>query len=186
LAFIFIAFLFRPKLSPKAIIGVLLLVVTISLVFAGLVGQAKQFKIRKYGLENSQTRLIYSQLAFENFMVKPWVGSGLDTFQFVSRTSEKTTQLSTNYAHNFFLQMFSDAGILGFLTSFGLVFSVLWLGLKKIKEKGQTKERLLLMMFWLGILASALNGLVDFDWQIPTVFFLFCLIGGLFFKNNPL
>ncbi len=179
-AFALTAFLFRPKLSPKAIIGVLLFLITFGLAFSVLASQAKQFNIRKYGIESSKTRLIYYQIALENFIARPLVGSGLDTFRFVSRASEKTTKLSTNYAHNFFLQMLTDAGILGFLSSVGLIFWVLWLGLKRVKEKGQTKEGLLLTMFWVGLLASTLNSLVDFDWQIPTVLFVFWLIAGLF------
>lgn len=170
--------LFRLVSRKKMVAVFLTIALILTLILGGSLTQVRKFGVYKQELTNKE-RLIYWRQAWENFLKHPLTGSGLDTFRFVGKASEKTKQ-KTYYAHNFFLQMLSDTGILGFFSSLGLIFSALWLGFKRVREKWQTKEGFLLSMFWLGLLASTLNSLVDFDWQLPTVFFIFWLIAGVF------
>lgn len=185
LAFFFSLIVFRLFSWQKITTISLLFLLVIVTIFGKSTGSAKQFGVGKSDLTN-KTRVIYWRQAIDNFIKNPLWGSGLDTFRVVSRTSERTVTPTTYYTHNFFLQMLSDAGILGFLTSIGLIFSVFWHGYKKISPKIGAikivirKEGLLLLALWVGLLASTLNAFVDFDWQLPTIFFLFWLIAGIF------
>lgn len=129
-------------------------------------------------------RLLYWNQAVTNFTLYPLWGTGLDSFGEISQNSRFLQKkfLRSNFVHNFFLQMLSDAGIFGFLTSVGLIGLVLWQAGKKISSKFYVKlhEQMFFLAFYGGIFASALNTLVDYDWQIPTVFLIFWIWSGFF------
>ncbi len=140
-------------------------------------------------------RPLYWRWAVKNLTFHPYFGTGLDTFGKVSKVSsflEKSTALRSDHVHNFFLQMLSDAGIFGFLTSTILISSVLWQALRKFKvqsspaspsEAGRAKlkveERSFYLALFVGLFASTLNALVDYDWQLPSVFLIFWMMGGM-------
>lgn len=178
-AFVISAFFFRFLPRQKMIALLVFLALIALLLINKAAGNAGKFGVAKYEL-TSKTRIVYWQQALDNFINRPLVGSGLDTFRFVNKNSQRKAFPSTYFAHNFFLQMLSDAGLVGFISSFSLIFAVLWNAFGKTKEKLKTKEGLLLVMFWTGLLASSLNSLVDFDWQLPAVFFIFWLVASLF------
>ncbi|OGH11906.1 MAG: hypothetical protein A2857_02275 [Candidatus Levybacteria bacterium RIFCSPHIGHO2_01_FULL_36_15] len=130
--------------------------------------------------QSSAIRIQYWNRAINNFLAHPVLGSGPNTFGFSSKIA------STDSAHNFFLQMLSDVGIFGFLTSLGLIIAVFInayrvtsRSLKSLNNRRKA-EGYFFLALWIGILASALNNLVDFDWQIPTVFYIFWILAGLF------
>lgn len=169
---------FLLKLIPvkKMFLSLVIVVLTVGLITA-TANTAKWFKVKKYDLNN--TRIVYWQKAWENFQQSPLIGKGLNTFS-LNKRDYPQKPLSTIFAHNFFIQMLSDAGILGFLSSLFLIKAALITSFQKVKSLSLQKERLLLTMFWIGLLASTLNALIDFDWQIPAVFFIFWLIAAMF------
>lgn len=136
------------------------------------------FGFSKPAVITNASRLLYIRDAIGNGLKHPFLGSGLNTYYSVSK-NDLSLSLKTYYAHNFFFQMFSDAGIPGFVASILLVFSALFYFLKSISKK-RSKEMMFFIMLWVGILASFFNTLFDFDWQLPTVFFIFWTLGGLF------
>lgn len=130
------------------------------------------------------SRTLYWSQAVTNFTLHPFFGTGLDTFRKVNSNSafpQKPTSLRSDYAHNFFLQMLSDMGIFGFLTGLGLIFAVLTRSAQKILVKSHSvlSDKFLLIAFFVGIFASTLNTLFDYDWQLPTVFLIFWINAGL-------
>lgn len=179
LALFFLTFLFTLVAKKKIFMLVLVSLLIFNIVILGSRNSAKSVGVGKYELTPA-SRTIYWKEAVDNFLKNPLTGSGLDTFRLVDAQRKTKTPTRTYYTHNFFLQILSDAGILGFLTSIGLIFSVLWYGYKRVEERIGAKEGLLYLMFWVGIFASTLNTFVDFDWQLPTVFLIFWVIAGLF------
>lgn len=133
---------------------------------------------RKIDVTVQTNRVLYWNQAVTNFTLHPLFGTGLDTFRKVNSNSafpQKPTSLRSDYAHNFFLQMLSDAGIFGFLTSLGLIFIILSHSVQKILVKSHSvlSDKFLSIAFFIGIFASTLNTLFDYDWQLPTIFLLF-------------
>jgi len=110
------------------------------------------------------------------------LGTGLNTFA-LSPTSV-IKQDATNYAHSFFFQMLSDTGIYGFILSLVLVGSVIWQSVRTTMHIKDKQQKLLYICFFTGILASVLNSLVDFDWQLPLVFLVFCTTAGILSKSS--
>lgn len=177
LSTIFLLLVFPIFSRRKVIIAAFITVLLTFFILIALGNWSKTIGIFKdnYALK---TRLIYWQTVWRNSLEKPLAGTGLDTIRYIKPKSPKDKPIGTYYAHNFFLQILSDAGIFSFLSSLGLICMVLFLGYKKIKKETISERKLLFMALWIGIFASTLNSLVDFDWQLPTVFFFFWLFAG--------
>lgn len=173
---------FRLLPKQKRILFLAVPVLFTSVLFGLSATRAKDLGVWKSPITRFKT-FIYWQQAVDNFVGNPLVGSGLDTFREVNLASERREEkgvIFSYYVHNFFLQMLSDAGAAGFITSIALVFSLLLRAGKKVKEKLPNKEGFLLLALWTGLWASTVNSLFDFDWQLPTVFLIFWMIAGLF------
>lgn len=166
--------------------GSVVILIVVELFLSGVLFFYKEIGVKKSVFPFESSRMVYWKQAYNNFLSNPVKGTGIDTFDIVNRKSREK-KMATNYAHNFFLQMLSDAGIFGFASAVVLILSVLLHIFRKVKEKLaeehnilRNSEAFLLLLFAVGLLASSVNSFTDFDWQIPTVFFIFWLIAGLF------
>lgn len=149
----------------------------------GFMNQNKNFLIRKFRipLNFKYSRIIYWNQAISNFRENPIFGTGLDTFRYINRKAPRVKGVVGSYfVHNFFLQMLSDAGILGFVTSLMLILNVLWLGVLKVYE---SKDFFYISLF-VGMLASSLMAMLDMGWSLPTVFLIFWVIVGITISRN--
>jgi len=177
----FIIFFFR--FVPKQKIPLFFIIGSFGLLLSFITPIAKQVGVTKPDVLSS-ARPVYWKTAIVNGLSHPITGTGLDTFRHLSYNTSSRV-LKADYAHNFFLQILSDTGILGFLSSIGLIGSVLWKAARRVFEIRNLKfeirnsQKALLLAFWVGLLASTLNTIVDFDWQLPTVFLVFWLFAGL-------
>ena len=137
----------------------------------------KTLKLVKNPLAHTQSRLIYWQAAYDNFLSNPLKGSGLDTFHEVLNNSGSAIGKvrDTTNVHNFFLQMLSDSGIFGFIISLALITSVLWMSAKMAFKSGN----FLYATLFSGLLASTLFSMIDLDWHVPLVFPFFWVFAGL-------
>ncbi|OGH12076.1 MAG: hypothetical protein A2857_03055 [Candidatus Levybacteria bacterium RIFCSPHIGHO2_01_FULL_36_15] len=179
-------FLKSSKLKIAALSVMILLAVSTVFTTNISLEQARKIGVKKFEL-SFQTRILYWAQTIEIFAKKPLTGFGLDTYKTVSFQNQPPP-LMTYYAHNFFLQILSDTGIFGYLASLALMFSVLGQGYKHIKcEILNFKYRdqaLLLLALGIGIFASMLNNLVDFDFMLPTVSFIFWTMAGILTYNT--
>lgn len=121
-------------------------------------------------------RLGYWKQAFEGFKLSPVFGTGLDTFRYISNrfaTSQKNISL---YAHNHFIQMFTESGIIG-----GSLFLLLiiFASAKALCYKTSKQVRHDSFPLLLGVGGSVLNNLLDYDWQIYSLFLYFWVTLGL-------
>lgn len=175
----------KRKLTFKTIICVRIIVAVLLLLFGVLLTSTNNFTTKiPFRFDETNMRIIYWQQAIINFKSHFLFGSGLDTFNLKSHLPaylKDKDYMRSSYVHNFFLQILSDAGILGFLTSIMLIFITLQRIVRKIIAKSTIvlSDKYLSIALFVGILASTINALVDFDWQIPTVFLIFWVIVGL-------
>lgn len=120
-------------------------------------------------------RIDYWQQALRAFREKPIFGTGLDTFRFSSVKYQKAPGKWSWFAHNHFLQLFSETGIFGGLAFLSLVILILFRSFKVVKSQSKP----LLTGLFIGILVSSLHSLVDYDWQFTPIFLNFWVISGL-------
>lgn len=144
----------------------------------------KSIKLWKNPSMHAQARFVYWRTAYDNFLKNPLTGTGLETFnEALGKLDNIGKTAYTTHTHNFFIQMLTDTGIFGFLTSITLVGSILRQGYLRIKNISINRESFFFISLYVGILSSTLNSLVDLDWHAPTVFLFFWIFAGLFRKN---
>lgn len=80
-----------------------------------------------------QTRLSMLKEATSLFRSHPWTGIGLNTY---IKKIEKTTLPGEDpdYAHNSYIQILAEVGIVGFMSFMALVFYWFWLGLRSFRN----------------------------------------------------
>ena len=109
-----------------------------------------------------------------------FLGTGLNTYVLESKKYLHFGDSITSYAHNEFLQIFADLGVLGGISFLFLVLSMFMIALKSIK-KNKNKKYLFVALIFISI-----NVLVDFDWQFVSIFTLTLIYFAFIFreKNN--
>lgn len=127
-------------------------------------------------------RDIYWQEAINNFLKKPFTGTGLNTYKLVSFPKKPKGVLKADYAHNFFLQMLSDGGVLLFLSGLGLVLSLIISIFKKLKAL--PKKNYFLVALWVGLISSILYNMVDYGWQLPFSFLIFWIASAILIQKD--
>ena len=168
------AILFKLVSRKIAIIFSIFLLITGTVLFFDLSSNAKNIKL--YKSPDLEVRLVYWEQAIKNATKNPLFGTGLDTYRFSEFSSAKDKILHTYFAHNFFMQMLSDAGILGLSSSISLMVFLLYQSFKRVRKKLKLPEGQLMLVMWMGLLASTLNSLVDFDWQLPSVLLIYWIL----------
>jgi O-antigen ligase len=140
--------------------------------------EIKTLKLLRNPYTNVSHRLIYWQRAFDNFVQKPFTGSGLDTFNIVNKTRP-----FAYYAHNFFIQILSDSGIFGFLANTLLIGVIFWRAYNVVMIAMDKRKRLFYLSIFVGVLSSTFLAAIDVDWHLPTVFLIFWIFAGFLRKN---
>lgn len=176
LATVIFAVIIYELIGQKATLLVLAIsLAAIGIILAGSATPTQRLGFFKYASLQNNTRLVYWQQAIENAKAHPFLGTGPDTFGFVNHASGSKT-LKTFYAHNFFLQTLTDSGLFAAVAGIALITSVL---INTVKSSLRKKEGLAIALT-IGLLASTINSLFDFDWQLPAVFLIFWMFSGLF------
>jgi len=147
-------------------LGLLLLILVVSLSPFGIMtklNQPENWLVKQFVKpEFYAGRPHYWQNAILEFKERPLFGQGI---------------IWSNSAHNFYLQLLSEAGIFAFLIFLVFIiysFAKLWRIIKKQKDP-------LLVGGFGGILATSLHSFLDFDWYFPAIFLTFLfLVAGLF------
>jgi len=121
------------------------------------------------------SRLDYYRQTILTFKERPLFGWGLDNFRYLSTKYQSQENGWSWYSHNHFLQMFSETGIFGGVCFLLLTFFLLKNIIKLTHDRGQNR---LYDALFIGILASLIHSLFDYDWQFPSVFLLFWVIVG--------
>lgn len=137
--------------------------------------------IREGASEHSVvTRLAYWRVAWQMFLDHPLTGVGLGAFPAVyphyGHASAKLERLEK--AHNDYLQLLSDAGLLGVLLLCWFVIELLRQLRRQARHLNQlrSQERALLIGGYVAVLGLAVHSLFDFNLQITANALLFLLV----------
>lgn len=130
---------------------------------------------------STEPRPLYWSQAIEIIKEFPITGSGPKTFGITSTRYQQNPDIDTSYAHNAFLETYSELGIVG-----GTIFMSLMLGmlisttnLKQVKSliksilhprKKLDKKISWQFLTWLAIVSIYIDILFDFDWSFSGVF----------------
>jgi O-antigen ligase len=110
----------------------------------------------------------------------PLFGSGFGTYATVYTTVQTTALLNlVDHAHNDYLEITVELGIIGAGLLFGLILSVLARGISAFYRLRQTREGFLVLGSCGSILAILFHSLADFNLQIPANALVFAAILGL-------
>ncbi len=135
------------------------------------------FRVQVCKSISSEARPTYFKHALAGTIEYPLVGYGPGTFSLVTEKVARSFLYSSNYAHNHFLQLFAETGIVVGSFYLLLVGYLFWSMYLVMRRKG--KYYLLNSFLLLSIASSLLNSLMDFDWEIFTIFQMTMILMGL-------
>lgn len=110
----------------------------------------------------------------------PLTGTGVGTFASVFPKYKQPQKLNTvKHAHNDYLHITSEMGILTFPFIIWLIFATLRSGINRFTSKNSKLRQWILMGAMAGIVAMLIHSLVDFNLHIPANAILFIVLGAI-------
>jgi len=184
---LFFWFLFRERTrnGVALVLGAFLLVALVSVAWIG--GSEVTARISTVASNNKQTemasdiRFAIDRDSFHMFAKRPVLGWGLGTFADVypQFRSFYTNQL-VNRAHNDYLELLTDTGIMGFAIGIWFLIAVLRPAIRKATTWSGDVNGAVALAALLGISGILAHSFVDFNLQIPAnamLFYVLCAIG---------
>lgn len=135
---------------------------------------------------SSEKRAGYLLQAWKGFSLSPVLGTGLDTFRNISFKYPINLygwNWWTWYAHNQFVQIFTETGFLGGILFLALIIILLFRAFQNIHHPSSIIHNPYHGLF-IAILASIIHSLIDFDWQFLSVFLIFWMAAAILVSRN--
>ncbi|MBZ9577916.1 O-antigen ligase family protein [Patescibacteria group bacterium] len=178
LVFSVLLFVYRPPfLRRKVLLGAVITCIVIISILTGIfLIRTEQF----FDFSNPQNSII-QRAYFWKAAVKiikdfPFTGVGPGSFGLIYPKYKSPEAFQTHFAHNSYLQVWAEMGILGFLAWLWLILRSFQVGLRKLKvSKGQGYLTISLLAASSAFLA---HNLIDFDFFIPEAAFHWWVIVG--------
>ncbi len=127
------------------------------------------------------------QAGWKMFVSRPWIGLGLGTFMFnFKKFISADYKYSASYAHNCYLQMASEIGIIGLLAFLFILGSFFYRGIKDLNTKESNFYWYILLAAQAAILGYSMQMAVDttiYTLDLGMLFWLVLGIGGAAMKN---
>ncbi len=167
--------LFRLQRHRRGLLGI----VTASAVVGALVLMLGTDKILERLLETQdQYRFSIYLDTIRMALHRPFFGFGLGTFPHVYPQFQSFwTNLFVNHAHNDYLELLAETGIVGFALIAWMMVSVFHAGFSKLRRGENDEGRLLTLAALTGIVSVLVHSLFDFNLHIPgnaALFFVLC------------
>lgn len=129
------------------------------------------------------SRLQVAKDSIQMFEERPWTGWGLGTFPVVyPKYRTFATDLFVNEAHNDFVQLLVETGILGFAAGVFLLVVVFRRGFNQLRDADYGTWRTAAVAASLaGVVGITVHSLFDFNLQIPAnalIFYALCAVAG--------
>ncbi len=174
------------RLKPKVLLAVLLAVLV--LVSAVVLSPLGRRLIIEKGRFTFSERLDYWSTGWKMFVASPVIGSGFNSFGLLSPKYRSPGAGEARSAHNNFLQILIETGVVGFV-----FFAGIWVvGLAAAKSfvrrylRGEEANRLretVVLSALIGISCFLIHSLADFDLYIPGIAMTVWLFLALMVKN---
>ncbi|MGC2330313.1 MAG: O-antigen ligase family protein [Candidatus Acidiferrales bacterium] len=180
LEFVLLAFLSRAhQIGRKQLLGAtaIALIAGTFIVWLGVSQAIERFEQLRGGGITRELRVSIYQDTWRIFLDHPWVGTGLGSLIAVyPRYASFYDGLTVDHAHNDYLELLADAGLVGGLCGLSFVGLLFWRGLANL----QVAERAFARATLAGALAACagllVHSLVDFNLHIPSNALIFLLL----------
>jgi O-antigen ligase len=141
--------------------------------------------LRGFGVENaaediSSGRFHFWTVAWKIFLAHPVIGAGLDAFGVAfTRFDTRSGLFRVEQAHNEYLQMLADGGIVGFGLTIAFIFLLVRRTLARIREESNPFLRTTIIGGLAGCVGIFVHSMFDFPLRTVGNAFVFLLIVGL-------
>lgn len=185
---LFIWFLFRERTMNRVVLllGVFFLVGLISIAYiGGSKVSSRLLTVAEYKPHDlsTDTRIRIARDSLTMFRQRPLAGWGLGTFAEVyPQFRSFYTDWFINAAHDDYLQILTETGILGFSIMLWLLLAAIRPALRKTKNWPSDINGMLALAALLGISGILVHSTVDFNLQIPAnamLFYVLCTVAAL-------
>ena len=168
---------FSPLYRKRKVFSILLLLVLLTSLFSFLLW--KDILILSRGREllfgSADIRLSYWKAGLRMFKERPLLGFGTGCFGKVFTRFKEPGREESQMAHNNYLQVASELGIVGIL-----IFLLFWIYVVRFLLNNIQKERIISWGILGSVMAFLFHSLMDFDFYIPGIVFnLFLFLGWL-------
>lgn len=163
--------------------ALLLLIVVGSLVYLG--GEASMlrgFGVQRAGEDISSGRFHFWSVAWQIFLANPILGTGLDSFAMAfTRFDTESGIFRIEQAHNEYLQMLADAGIIGFLIVMSFIVLLVRKALTRLKEESDDLVRTTVIGGLAGCVGIFVHSIFDFPLRTAGNAYMFLLVIAVMF-----
>ena len=192
---IFLWFLFRERTGGRAafLMATFLVISLASIAWIGgsdVTARLSTISANKHSELANDIRLKINRDALHMFAQRPILGWGLGTFETVyPQFRSFYTDLLVDKAHNDYLQLLAETGLLGFAVMIWFLVSALRAALPKIRNWPSDVNGAVALAVLIGISGILVHSLVDFNLQIPAnalLFYVLCVVAamGPRFRNS--
>ncbi|MCR4313759.1 MAG: tetratricopeptide repeat protein [Candidatus Uhrbacteria bacterium] len=177
-------FLFGKRHAQKIMGASLLILLFLGSLTAAILLFVQESSVREWFVAaSSNGRFTVWGIAWQGFFERPWLGWGLEQFQYVflrfydSCLGSVSCGLETWFdkPHNRYLEILIEAGVVGLLAYLSIFFVTLLQFWKSVRAR-QTSTRLLVLILSSTLAAYLIQAFVGFD-TFVTTFFLILLLG---------
>ncbi len=138
------------------------------------------FDASSLGDPGSIERKIFWQAGWKMFTSRPWIGLGLGTFMFnFKRFITQSYQYGPAYAHNCYLQILSELGIIGLISFLIILILFFYKGIKTIIKSQKTFSWYILLGSIAALLGYSVQMAVDTIFYSLDLGLLFWILLGL-------
>lgn len=113
-----------------------------------------------------EKRIEYYKQALIGFSISPIIGSGLDSFRYISKKYQEYPSSWSWYTHNHFVQIIIDTGIIGGTFFFLLFFLLIQKSISKLKQYRNININ---HSVFISLLPSIIHSCLDYDWQFLSI-----------------
>jgi O-antigen ligase len=122
--------------------------------------------------------------AWRMWLDHPWLGVGPDNFLYAYRSHyvlpAAWEELNLSHPHNFFFDLLTRVGILGFVAGLWLVGQTLWSGFRQLRKMTSAHPlQPWLLGLWAGLVAGLAHGMIDNSIFLPDLMILTLLVAGV-------
>ncbi len=132
---------------------------------------------------NTELRWYYWQQAVSALRENLVFGYGPGTFELISTKYRQLAGIKTSFAHNFYLNVFAESGLIVGSIFIGLIFFMVKETVQVIKDEIKNKKKWSYNPFlFLGLVGISINSIFDFDWHFIGIFVLTFIYVGLIIR----
>ncbi len=160
--------------------GLLLLLILVAVWAGGEQGLIRGAGMQASGADFSTGRIHFWTVALKIFQANPLIGSGLESFGVAfTRYDTMNGMYRIEQAHNDYLQMLADGGIVGFLIAVSFIFFLFRGGVRVIRETHDRFRRSVAVGALSGCFGVLVHSFVDFPLRTNANAFFFLLLAAL-------